>query len=202
MTKKSENKAVHQEPDQSTSRPMRADARRNIDGVLQAAKKVFASAGVDAPMRAIAEAAGVGVGTIYRHFPQRADLIAAVFRQEIDACAQASASLSAQHAPGIALAKWMQRYADFIATKRGLATALHSGNPAFESLPAYFKQHLRPALQSLLESAASVHEIRADVDPDDLLHAVASLCMPARDEDRARRMVNLLVDGLRYGSTS
>lgn len=181
-------------------RPLRADARRNVDGVLKAAKAVFASAGVDAPVRLIAETAGVGVGTVYRHFPQRSDLVAAVFRHEIDACADAAASLSAQHAPGEALASWMQRYADFIATKRGLATSLHSGNPAFESLPAYFEQQLRPALQILLANAVDAHEIRPNVDPDDLLHAVASLCMPARDEDRARRMVDLLVDGLRYGS--
>lgn len=202
MGKKLETEALQQEPDPSTSRPMRADARRNLEGVLQAAKTVFASIGVDAPMREIAATAGVGVGTIYRHFPQRADLVAAVFRQQIDACADAAANLSAHHEPGVALAKWMQTYADFIATKRGLASALHSGDPAFDALPGYFKQRLRPALQTLLDQAAKENEIRSDVEPDDLLHAVASLCMPTRDEDSARRMVDLLVDGMRYGATS
>ena len=126
---------------------MRADAQRNIDALLQAAKTVFATSGVDAPVREIAEQAGVGVGTVYRHFPQRADLIAAVFRREIDACADAAPVLAAEYAPGEALARWMQRYAAFVATKRGLATALHSGDPAFDALPAYFEQRLRPALE-------------------------------------------------------
>ncbi len=161
---------------------------------------MFATSGVDAPVREIAEKAGVGIGTVYRHFPQRADLIAAVFRREIDACADTAPILAAEHKPGEALAKWMQRYAAFIATKRGLATALHSGDPAYETLPAYFDQRLRPALQKLLETAAAAGEVRADVDSDDLLRAVASLCMSAYNDKPGyvQRMVALLVDGLRY----
>jgi AcrR family transcriptional regulator len=182
-----------------TQRRVRADAQRNLDALLRSAKTVFATSGVDAPVREIAERAGVGIGTFYRHFPQRADLIAAVFRHEIDACAEAAPTLAAEHAPGEALAKWMQRYAAFIATKRGLAPALHSGNPAFETLRAYFEQRVRPALRTLLESAVAAGEIRNDVESDDLLHAVASLCMPAQDDGRAKRMVALLVDGLRCG---
>lgn len=180
-------------------RHLRADAQRNLDALLRSAKAVFVTSGVDAPVREIAERAGVGIGTFYRHFPQRADLIAAVFRHEIDACAEAAKMLAAEHAPGEALAKWMQRYAVFIATKRGLAPALHSGNPAFETLRAYFEQRVRPALRTLLESAVAAGEIRNDVESDDLLHAVASLCMPAQDDGRAQRMVALLVDGLRCG---
>jgi AcrR family transcriptional regulator len=178
---------------------MRADAQRNLDALLESAKAVFATSGVDAPVREIAEKAGVGIGTVYRHFPQRADLIAAVFRREIDACADSAPILAAEHKPGEALAKWMQRYAAFIATKRGLATALHSGNPAFEALPAYFDQRLRPALRALLASAVAAGEVRADVDSDDLLCAVGSLCMSAYNNrpGHAQRMVALLVDGLR-----
>jgi len=182
-----------------TERRVRADAQRNLDALLQSAKALFATSGVDAPVREIAERAGVGIGTFYRHFPQRSDLIAAVFRHEIDACAEAASILAAEHAPGEALAKWMQRYAAFIATKRGLAPALHSGNPAFEPLRGYFEQRVRPALRTLLESAVTAGEIRNDVESDDLLHAVASLCMPAQDDGRAQRMVALLVDGLRCG---
>src|SRR3984957_16390558 len=130
------------------SRPVRADAQRNVDTLLQTALAVFATSGVDAPMREIAEKAGVGVGTIYRHFPQRSDLIAAVLRREIDACADAAPILAAEHQPGEALARWMQRYVDFIAAKRGLATALHSGDPAYDSLPAYFEKRLLPALRT------------------------------------------------------
>jgi AcrR family transcriptional regulator len=189
------------EPPGRTDRRVRSDAQRNLDALLQAAKAVFATSGVDAPVREIADKAGVGIGTVYRHFAQRSDLIAAVFRREIDACAEAAPLLAAEHAPGEALAKWLQRYAAFIATKRGLAPALHSGNPAFEPLRAYFEQRVRPALRTLLRSAVAAGEVRHDVESDDLLQAVASLCMPAQDDDRARRLVALLIDGLRYGTT-
>lgn len=187
-------------PRGSMDRPVRADAQRNIDALLEAALAVFATSGVDAPVREIAEQADVGIGTLYRHFPQRADLVAAVFRHEIDACADAAAVLAAEHAPGEALAQWMQRYADFIATKRGLATALHSRSPAFSMLPTYFDTRLRPALQALLDAAVRAGAVRSDIAPDDLLRAVGSLCMVAHDDrtDYARRMVALLVDGLRY----
>ena len=165
---------------------------------------VFATSGVDAPVREIAEQAGVGIGTIYRHFPQRSDLIVAVFRREVDACADAATVLAAEYEPGEALARWMQRYVDFIAAKRGLAAALHSGNPAYETLPTYFQRRLRPALKTLLKAAAGAGEVRAGVEPNDLLRAVASLCdAPAHDGNPAhpRRMVALLVDGLRYGAS-
>src|SRR6202030_2101614 len=111
-------------PRDRTNRRVRADAQRNLDTLLETAKAVFTTSGVDAPVREIAEKAGVGIGTVYRHFPQRSDLIAAVFRREIDACADAAPVLAAEHEPGEALARWMQRYAAFIAAKRGLAKAL------------------------------------------------------------------------------
>lgn len=200
--KKTADPSDDPEPRDRTDRRVRADALRNIDALLQAALAVFATSGVDAPVREIAEKAGVGVGTVYRHFPQRSDLIVAVFRHEVDACADAAPSLSREHAPGDALARWMQRYVDFITAKRGLAAALYSGNPAFDTLPAYFLARLQPALQSLLTAAAEAGEMRAGVEPGDLLRAAASLCTPAHDvgPDHARRMVALLVDGLRYGA--
>jgi len=200
VSDKPEDQRNGSEPRGRRDRRVRADAQRNVDTLLQTAKAVFATSGVDAPMREIAEKAGVGVGTVYRHFPQRSDLIAAVFRREIDACADAAPVLATEHEPGEALARWMQRYADFIAAKRGLATALHSGNPAYDTLPAYFKKRLEPALQLLLESAAAAGVVRADIAANDLLGAVASLCMQAYNQgpEHARRMVSLLVDGLRY----
>ena len=204
MNEESKHQESSPEPAGRTDRRVRADAQRSVDALLDAAKAVFATSGVDAPVREIAEKAGVGIGTVYRHFPQRSDLVAAVFRQEVDACAQAAAVLAAEHEPGEALARWMQRYADFIATKRGLASALHSGDPTFDSLPAYFQQRLHPALRTLINGAAAVGAARGDIDADDLLSAVARLCMSANDDkpDHARRMVALLVDGLRYGATS
>ncbi len=185
-------------------RRLRADARRSIDALLDAAKAVFASSGVDAPVREIADRAGVGIGTLYRRFPQRVDLIAAVCRQEMDACEDAAPMLAAEYPPFEALAHWLQRYAAFVGTKRGLAKALHSGDPAFAALPARFEQRLRPAFRALVETAAAAGQIRGDVDADEILSAVASLCMSARDDrpDQARRMVALLVDGLRHGAGS
>src|SRR5947209_3445986 len=165
-----------------TPRRLRADARRNLDGLLEAAKAVFGTSGVDAPAKEIADLAGVGVGTLYRHFPQRSDLVRAVFQREVDACADAAPALTAAHAPGVALAKWLHRYTEFLATKRGLATALHSGDPAFDALPGYFMQRLGPTLGSLLEAATASGEIRADISPKYLLHAVANLCLPVADE--------------------
>ena len=183
-------------------RRQRADAQRNIASLLEAAKAVFAASGVDAPAKEIADLAGVGVGTLYRHFPQRSDLVKAVFQREVDACADAAPALTAAHEPGVALAKWLHRYTEFLATKRGLATALHSGDPAFDALPGYFMQRLGPTLGSLLEAATASGEIRADISPKYLLHAVANLCQPVADEGLAysQRMVALLIDGLRYGA--
>lgn len=202
MSDKPEDRSDGLEPRASINRRVRADAQRNTDALLEAALAVFATSGVDAPVREIAEKAGVGIGTVYRHFPQRSALIAAVFRREIDACADAAPILAGEYAPFKALAHWMQRYAAFIATKRGLAKALHSGNPAFDALPAYFEERLQPALRMLLASAGAAGEVRTDVDADALLHAVASLCMSAHNDgpSHADRMVALLIDGLRYGT--
>jgi AcrR family transcriptional regulator len=183
-------------------RRLRADAQRNIDSLLEAAKAVFGTSGVDAPAKEIADLAGVGVGTLYRHFPQRSDLVKAVFQREVDTCADAAPALTAAHEPGVALAMWLHRYTEFLATKRGLATALHSGDPAFDALPGYFMRRLGPTLRSLLEAATASGEIRADISPKDLLYAVANLCLPVADEGVAysQRMVALLIDGLRYGA--
>ena len=186
----------------SVPRRLRADAQRNLDSLLEAAKKAFGTSGVDAPAREIADLAGVGVGTLYRHFPQRSDLVKAVFQREVDACADAAPALAAAHEPGSALERWLHRYTEFLATKRGLAAALHSGDPAFDALPGYFLQRLGPTLGSLLDAAAAAGEIRADIGPEDLLYAVANLCLPVSDEGPAysRRMVALLIDGLRHGA--
>lgn len=188
-------------PENTTTRQrrQRVDAQRNTGALLEAAKTAFATSGVDVPAKEIAALAGVGVGTLYRHFPRRSDLIVAVLQREIDACADAAPALSATHEPTGALAQWLRRYTEFVATKRGLATALHSGDPAFDALPGYFFERLGPVLTDLLDTATSAGEIRADVNAKDLLTAVALLCHPAPDTGPAysQRMVGLLVDGLR-----
>lgn len=189
-----------QEPDGGKSRRKRADALPGLSALLQAAVEVFRTSGVDAPVREIAERAGVGLGTVYRHFPQRSDLIVAVFKTQVDACGEAASVLARNYEPGEALARWMQRYVDFITTKRGLAKALHSGDPAYTALPIYFSERLQPALQRLLDAAVQAKVMRAGIEADDLLRAVATLCQGPLDQEPvyARRMVELLVDGLRY----
>ena len=188
------------------SRPRRADARQIVDALLDAAKRVFAESGVDAPVRSIAERAGVGVGTLYRHFPRRSDLISAVFRREMDACVDAAAELEAAFPPGEALDRWIMRYTEFVATKRGLAAALHSGDAAYEPLAEYFSTRLAPTLERLLSAAASSGAITQHVEAAEFLGAVANLCHgagPASDNPRhADRMVRLLLAGLRTPALS
>jgi AcrR family transcriptional regulator len=178
----------------------RADARRNADALLEAAKAVFAGSGVGAPAKEIADLAGVGVGTLYRHFPRRADLIKAVIERDIDASADAAPALLAVHDPGAALTLWLLQYTDFLATKPALAPALHSGDPAFDGLRGYFWERLGPALESLLDAATASGEIHAAVSAKDILSAIAHLSHTAADEDAAysQRMVALLIDGLRF----
>ena len=186
--------------DGDRKRRVRADARRNEDAILKAAKDVFGRRGVDAPVREIAMRAGVGMGTLYRRFPKRSDLVAGVFRREVDACAAEAAALAAKYEPGDALTRWLRRYADFLATKKGLAAALHSGDPAFDALPDYFRAAFEPALAALLNAAAKAGEVRGDIVPYDLLSAIGNLSAANDDAGvaRAQRMVGLLVDGLRY----
>jgi AcrR family transcriptional regulator len=184
-------------------RPLRVDAQRNIDLLLEAAKSLFMSSGVDVPMKEIADRAGVGVGTLYRHFPLRSDLISAVFRREIDACAAEAPVLAASHPPDVALEMWLQRYTEFVATKHGLAAALHSGDSAYFPLRIHFEELVGPALRMLLDNAVAAGTVHSGEDPLELLGAVANLCIPApgsTDPSRAYRMVGLMMKGLRYGA--
>jgi AcrR family transcriptional regulator len=178
----------------------RADARRNEQALLDAAAAVFVRAGVDAPVRDIAAAAGVGMGTIYRHFPTRADLIIAVYRHQVEACAEAGPALLAGGAgPYAALTEWVGRFTDFLITKHGLAAALRSDRARFETLHAYFLDRLVPVCAELLAAAAAAGQIRADVGAYELLFGIGNLCVGVDGDSRydARRMVGLLIAGLR-----
>ena len=188
--------------EKTAPRRLRADAQRNVDALLEAAKKVFGTSGVDAPAKEIADLAAVGVGTLYRHFPQRSDLVKAVFQHEVDACADTAPELAAAHSPGEALEKWLRRYTEFLTTKQGLGPALHSGDPTYAALPGYFERRMGPALGSLLDAAAAAGEIRGGISAEDILSAVANLSLPPKDHGPAfsQRMVALLIDGLRYGA--
>lgn len=188
------------ELDRHAPRRQRADAKRNVIALLEAAKTVFASAGVDAPAKEITDLAGVGVGTLYRHFPRRSDLIVAVIQHEIDACANAATVLRADHAPWEALTTWIERFTEFVGTKRGLASALHSGDPAFNDLPGYFMEQLEPALDGLLGAARASGDVRADVTARDVLLTVALMCQPVPGEDPHlnERMIRIFIEGLRH----
>lgn len=189
-----------------TARPKRADARRNEQTLLDAAAAVFVVSGVEAPVRDIAARAGVGMGTIYRHFPTRADLVIAVYRHQVDACAEAGpALLASSRTPRVALTHWIELFVDLLVTKHGLAAALQADNARFETLHAYFVDRLVPVCAQLLDDAAAAGEIRPDVDAYGLLRGVGNLCVGVDGDPRydARRMVELLVAGLlRSGSTN
>jgi AcrR family transcriptional regulator len=178
----------------------RADARRNEQTLLDAAAAAFIASGVDVPVRDIAAKAGVGVGTIYRHFPTRADLIVAVYRHQVEACAQAGPALLANSStPHAALARWINLFVDFLVTKHGLARALQSDAAAFEALHAYFLDRLVPVCAQLLDAAAAAGQILPGLDAYELMLGVGKLCIGADSNPRydARRMVGLLIDGLR-----
>ena len=193
---------MSQEPSEKPPKGVRADARRNEDAVLDAAKELFATSGIDTTVRDIAAKAGVGMGTLYRRFPKRSDLIVGVFRREVDACTAAAAELASESPPGEAVARWLERYWRFLTTKRGLASALHSGDPAYDALPDHFRNNFEPALASLLDAAGAAGEVRRDVKAWDLLRAIAALAMAADSDDpaHARPMLQLLIDGLRHGA--
>jgi AcrR family transcriptional regulator len=183
-----------------TARSKRADARRNEKALLDAAAAVFVASGVEAPVRAIAAKAGVGMGTIYRHFPTRADLIIAVYRHQVEACAEAGpALLAASGSPHAALAQWINLFVDFLVTKHGLASVLQSDKASFDALHAYFLDRLVPVCGQLLDAAADAGEIRSDVKAYELMRGVGSLCAAAGSDPRydARRLVGLLIEGLR-----
>jgi AcrR family transcriptional regulator len=181
-------------------RAKRADARRNEETLLDAAAAAFVASGVDVPVRDIATKAGVGVGTIYRHFPTRADLIVAVYRHQVEACAAAGPALLADSGtPHAALAQWINLFVDFLVTKHGLAEALQSDKAAFETLHAYFLDRLLPVCAQLLDAAVAAGEIRPGTDAYELMRGVGNLCIGGDDNPRydARRMVELVIAGLR-----
>jgi AcrR family transcriptional regulator len=184
----------------SASPKRRADVERNERALLDAAAEVFASSGVDAPVREVAAAAGVGMGTLYRHFPTRADLMVAVYRHQIDACAEAGpALLASAPTPFAAMLAWTHLFVDFLGTKHGLANVWQGDDAGFSALHALFLERLVPVLADLLAAARTSGEVVADIGAYELIRAVGDLVAwstPDPDYD-VRRIVTLLVTGLR-----
>ncbi|WP_101384026.1 TetR/AcrR family transcriptional regulator [Kitasatospora sp. GP30] len=188
--------------DRSTEAPTRskrADALRNQQTLLAAAAEVFVTSGVDAPIREIAARAGVGVGTIYRHFPTRAELVVAVYRHQVEACAEAGPNLLADTAsPLAALRQWVDLFVDFLVTKHGLAGTLQSDS-GFDALHAYFLDRLVPVCSQLLDAAVDAGEIKPGTQAYELMRGIGNLCIGGNSDPRydPRRLIVLLLQGLR-----
>lgn len=186
-------------PAQVPARSKRADAVRNEQMLLDTAAAVFVTSGVDAPMREIAARAGVGIGTIYRHFPTRADLIVAVYRHQVETCAEAGpALLVSAESPFAALRHWVGLFTDFLVTKHGLANALQSDSGGFQALHTYFLDRLVPVCAQLLEAAAGAGEITPGTHAYELMRGIGNLCVGHDSDPRydPRRLIGLLLQGL------
>jgi len=181
------------------ARSKRADALRNQQTLLAAAAEVFVTSGIDAPIREIAARAGVGIGTIYRHFPARADLVVAVYRHQVEACAEAGPTLLAEAgSPLEALRQWVDLFVDFLVTKHGLASAMQSDSSGFDALHAYFLDRLVPVCAQLLDAAVGAGDIGPGTQAYELMRGIGNLCI-GRDSDPRydpRRLVELLLQGL------
>ncbi|SEH01095.1 DNA-binding transcriptional regulator, AcrR family [Nonomuraea solani] len=192
--------AATSNPGEVPARAKRADALRNERTLLAAAAAVFVTSGVDAPIREIAAKAGVGMGTIYRHFPTRADLVVAVYRHQVEACAEAGPALLAEaDSPFAALRQWVDLFVDFLVTKHGLANAMQSDNSGFEALHTYFLDRLVPVCAHLLDAAADAGEIRPGTQAFELMRGIGNLCIGHDSDPRydPRRLIELLLQGLR-----
>jgi AcrR family transcriptional regulator len=183
-----------------TARPLRADARRNRDRLLKVAVRAFSSDGPDATLDAIAKQAGVGIGTLYRHFPTREALIDAAYRNELAKLCDSAGDLLLDMPPDQALRAWMDHFVDYMTTKRGMGEALRAviasgGDPFSES-----RDRLTAAVTSLLQAGAAAGTVRPDVAPDDILVSLSGVSLATADPERreqAGRLLDLLMDGLR-----
>jgi AcrR family transcriptional regulator len=188
---------------ESPARALRADARRNRDKLLTAAIEAFAEEGEEVALEAIAARAGVGIGTLYRHFPSREALVAAAYRNEVDALCAAATDLAATLPADEALRAWTERFTDYVATKRAMGDALRSAAGSDSPLFAETKARIIGALRLLLDAGAASGTLRADVDPTDVMRMMHGIWyLPDGPEWRAcvGRMLGLVIDGLRYGA--
>lgn len=182
----------------SLRRP-RADAARNRAAILSAARDALAAGDADTSLEAIARAAGVGIGTLYRNFPSREDLVAAVYANELDAVLSTVAPLLAEQAPDRALRSFLQNYAGFIATKRGMAETMKAGALSAAAASADTRNRVNAAVGSILAAGVESGVLRDDVTADDVTTAMTGVFLSTgRDADEAQvsRLLDLLVRGL------
>ena len=182
-----------------TGRKPRADAERNRVRLLETAKAAFAEKGAGASLDEIARTAGVGAGTLYRHFPTRDALIEAVYRNETEQLVAAANRLTETHAPTAALREWLRLFVDYMATKRGMYAALNSIVGGTSELYSTSAEQMKRAIAKLIDRAVESGDIRLDVDPLDLLRALAGVTNvnPGSDGTQAaKRMVDILIAGI------
>jgi AcrR family transcriptional regulator len=181
-------------------RKPRADAIRNRERVLEAAKAVFSRGGPEASLETVARRAGVGIGTLYRHFPTREALYEAVYRHEVEQLVELARHLEAETAPVEALRRWLQAGVEFMATKKGMVAALATAAQGSPDLVAYSLDRLTRAVGELLQRAAAAGEVRDDIGPEDLLRTLVGMCY-AHDrpgwQAKVLRLVDVFIDGLR-----
>jgi AcrR family transcriptional regulator len=183
------------------ARPLRADAQRNRVRLLDAAVRAFSQEGPDVTLDAIAKDAGVGIGTLYRHFPTREALVEATYRNELARLCDAVSGLLETLPPDEAMRTWMDRFVDYMTTKRGMAEVLRAviasgGNPY-----AHSRDRLLATITTLLEAGAAAGTVRSDIAPGDVLTSLSGVSLAAGEpaqRDQARRLLDLLMDGLRY----
>jgi len=183
-------------------RKPRADGQRNRERLLEVAKAAFAEAGPDINLDEIARRAGVGIGTLYRHFPTRDAIVEAVYRREVAQLADAATRLLDERPPAAALHEWMRLFVDYIATKKVIASALGSIAGGVSELYAASGVRINAATGLLVTRAAAAGEIRADADPADILRALVGFTYFNTSpgwEASAHRLIDLLMDGLRSG---
>jgi AcrR family transcriptional regulator len=193
---------VTTEPIASARKP-RADSARNRQLLIDAAKAGFSDVGLDVSMEEIARRAGVGIGTLYRHFPTREAVVEAVYRHEVEHLAAAVPQLLEAWPAGDALHKWMHLFVDYIATKRLIAPSLAAVAARTSTLHTSSSQLITGAISTLVERAIAGGAIRTDIDPSDLLRAMVGVSYGNPDagwEASARRLIDLLMDGLRRKS--
>jgi AcrR family transcriptional regulator len=182
-----------------TARKPRADAVRNRERVLEAAKAVFSAGGPDASLEAVAKRAGVGIGTLYRHFPTREALFEAVYRREVQQLSELPDQLK-ELSPVEALRRWLKSNVEFVATKKGMLAALALTVHGSSELYAHTFERLTTAIGTLLDRAVAAGEIRADISPEDLLRALVGMCYMHDQpgwQNSVLRLVDVFVDGLR-----
>lgn len=183
----------------AADRALRADAQRNRERLLDAAARVFASEGTEASMKEIAKEAGVGIGTLYRHFPTREMLVEATYRSESARLSAAAADLLRELPPAEALRAWMERFLDYMAVKRGMAEALRFVLSAAGDLRLQTRGLLIDALATLLKAGEQAGEIRAGLDPVDVVMALGGFALIASEEHQpalSGRLLDLLFEGL------